>query len=226
MPYKPHEMLLEYLDPPTDPDEAGPVLDLACGTGRSGLKLAQRGIPVVLADRSTVALEGIRQHLSQLKLHARTWQVDLEQAAVNPLEGQVFSAIICFRYLHRPLFPNLLKAVEPGGLIIYETFTTDNRRFGRPTNPDFLLKPNELKTWFHHWELIHYYEDGHNELYNITKDISEKTDLTRKKSRDYQDKERKLLNQIISWLTQTTPGWNPAYPADRATGKKLTAPRL
>ena len=158
MPYKTHEILLEYLDSPTNPDEAGPVLDLACGTGRSGLKLARRGITVIFADRSDIALDGIRQHIADNKLPARTWQIDLEQAGVNPFAGQIFSAIICFRYLHRPLFPDILKAVEPGGLIIYETFTNINRRFGRPNNPDFLLKPSELKTWLHNWELLHYYE--------------------------------------------------------------------
>ena len=158
MPYKSQEQLLEYLDTPAKPDEARPVLDLACGTGRTGLKLARRGIPVIFADRSDIALDDIRQHISENRLPARTWQVDLEQAGVNPFADQVFSAIICFRYLHRPLFPDLLKAVEPGGLIIYETFTNVNHRFGRPTNPDFLLKPNELKTWFHNWEVLHYYE--------------------------------------------------------------------
>ena len=158
MPYKSHQILLEYLDSPTKPDRNKPVLDLACGTGRSGLKLAQRGIPVIFADRSNSVLEGIRNLLSEYRLPARTWRVDLEQAGINPFAGQFFSAIICFRYLHRPLFPYLLKAVEPGGLVIYETFTTVNQRFGRPNNPDFLLKPNELKTWFDNWELLHYYE--------------------------------------------------------------------
>ena len=158
MTYKSHETLLEYLDSPTIPDEAGPVLDLACGTGRTGLKLARRGIPVIFADRSDIVLDGIRQHIFENRLPARTWQVDLEQAGVNPFAGQVFSAITCFRYLHRPLFPDLLKAVEPGGLIVYETFTIINRRFGRPNNPDFLLEPDELKTWFDNWEVLHYYE--------------------------------------------------------------------
>jgi tellurite methyltransferase len=158
MPYKPHEILLEYLDSPPNPDEARPVLDLACGTGRSGLLLAQRDIPVVFADRSTTALDGIRQHLSKHRLPGPTWQVDLELEGMNPLAGQVFSAVICFRYLHRPLFPHLRKAVEPDGLVIYETFTVDNLRFGRPGNPDFLLKPGELKTCFQGWDVIHYYE--------------------------------------------------------------------
>jgi SAM-dependent methyltransferase len=158
MPYRSHELLLEYLDSPSNTVEARPVLDLACGTGRSGLLLAQRGFPVVFADRSTTALDGIRQHLSENRLPGRTWQVDLELGGMNPFVGQVFSAVVCCRYLHRPLFPYLLKAVEPDGLVIYETFTVDNRRFGRPGNPDFLLKPGELKTCFRGWEIIHYYE--------------------------------------------------------------------
>jgi tellurite methyltransferase len=158
MPYKSHELLLEYLDSAPNPDEARPVLDLACGAGRSGLTLAQRDIPVVFADRSITALEGIRQHLSEHRLPGRTWQVNLELAGINPFLGQVFSAVVCFSYLHRPLFPCLLKAVEPDGLVIYETFTVDNLRFGRPGNPDFLLKPGELKTHFQGWDVIHYYE--------------------------------------------------------------------
>jgi tellurite methyltransferase len=158
MPYKSHELLLEYLDLPSNPVESRPVLDLACGAGRSGLLLAQRDIPVVFADRSATALDGIKQHLSENRLPGRTWQVNLELAGINPFLGQVFSAVVCFRYLHRPLFPCLLKAVKPDGLVIYETFTVDNLRFGRPGNPDFLLKPGELKTCFQGWAVIHYYE--------------------------------------------------------------------
>ena len=156
MSYKSHEALLSYLGSATK--RALPVLDLACGTGRSGLGLAQRKIPVVFADRSSTALEGIRQQLSDNNLPGHIWQIDLEQADINPFAGQAFSAAICFRYLHRPLFPHLLNAVKPDGLVIYETFTTENRRFGRPNNPDFLLKAGELKSLFPDWEIIHYYE--------------------------------------------------------------------
>ncbi len=154
--YKSHEALLGYLGSATK--LAYPVLDLACGTGRNGLSLARRKIPVLFADRSSNALEGIRQQLSDYSLPGHIWQVDLEQADINPFADQTFSAAICFRYLHRPLFPHLLNAVEPDGLIIYETFTTENRCFGRPNNPDFLLKAGELKSLFPDWEIIHYYE--------------------------------------------------------------------
>lgn len=156
MSYKSHEALLDYLGSATK--RTFPVLDLACGMGRSGLSLAQRKIPVVFADRSSTALEGIRQQLSDNNLPGRVWQIDLEQANINPFAGQAFSAAICFRYLHRPLFPHLLNAVEPDGLVVYETFTTENLRFGRPNNPDFLLKAGELKSLFPDWEVIHYYE--------------------------------------------------------------------
>ena len=70
----------------------------------------------------------------------------------------MFSAIIVFRYLHRPLFRALRNAVTPGGLVIYETFTTANREFGRPRSKDFLLLPGELKSLFQDWEIIHEFE--------------------------------------------------------------------
>jgi SAM-dependent methyltransferase len=137
-----HEILgLAYLDCVPEQDRA--VLDLACGSGRSGLQLTQRGMPVVFADRSANALNGIKNQLQSNGQPGRIWQVDLEQTGINPLANRLFSAVICFRYLHRPLIPALLKAIEPGGLVIYETFTSDNRRFGRPNNPDFLLNPGD-----------------------------------------------------------------------------------
>lgn len=148
----------DHLKLVTGMDRSSAVLDLACGEGRNGLVLAQKGVEVVFADRSSSALEVVKRCLAEQQLPGREWQVDLEQPDTNPFLGQSFSAIICFRYLHRPLFPALLNAVTPGGLVIYETFTTENRRFGRPHNSDFLLQPGELKTLFNDWELIHYFE--------------------------------------------------------------------
>ncbi len=158
MPYKPQKLLLNNLDLLSKLDRSLPVLDLACGTGQNGLALAETGIPVVFADNSATALEVVEQRLVEDKLPGRIWLVDLEQAGTNPLAGKNFSAIICFRYLHRPLFPALLRAVKPGGLVVYETFTIVNRRFGRPDNENFLLQANELKTIFRSWELIYDFE--------------------------------------------------------------------
>jgi len=151
-------LLLDHLDLLTKLDHSLPVLDLACGTGRNGLMLAEHGIPVVFADRSASALKTIEQRLTEDNLPGRIWQIDLEQPEATPFSNNQFSAIIGFRYLHRPLFPALRKAIIPGGLIIYQTFTIENRKLGRPNNPDFLLQPNELKTIFQGWEMIHYFE--------------------------------------------------------------------
>lgn len=154
----PASLLLDHMELLIKLDRSNPVLDLACGSGRNGLALAAHGIPVVFADKSADLLLGIEQNLAKNDFQGRIWQVDLEQPGGNPFAGQHFSAIIVFRYLHRPLFPALKNAVMPGGLVIYETFTVENRRFGRPNNPDFLLKHNELKEEFQGWEIITHFE--------------------------------------------------------------------
>jgi tellurite methyltransferase len=158
MSLEPQKLLQDHVELLESLPTSQPVLDLACGNGRNGLLLAQKGVPVVFADRSIQALEDIKQQLETSKLPGRTWHIDLEQKDTNPFDGQSYSAIIGFRYLHRPLFPALMRAVMPGGVVIYETFTTANRKFGRPNNPDFLLKAGELRNIFKDWEIISYYE--------------------------------------------------------------------
>jgi len=136
----------------------GSILDLACGQGRNGLFLANKGLSVTFADRSETSLEQVSSALSSIKSTSHTWLIDLEVPDPNPFEGYVFSAALVFRYLHRPLIPKLINAITPGGIIIYETFTLENRQFGRPNNPDFLLEAGELGDWFKGWETLHYFE--------------------------------------------------------------------
>lgn len=135
----------------------GPVLDLACGSGRNGLYLAQQGIPVVFADIRAQALDEVAAALGDASA-ARLWQVDFEQGGTNPLAGEQFGAILVFRYLHRPLMPAIANAVAPGGLVVYETFTVEQARHGRPRNPDYLLRHEELPESFRGWQLLHYFE--------------------------------------------------------------------
>jgi hypothetical protein len=71
-------------------------------------------------------------------------EIDLEADSIWPFPGQTFAAIIVTNYLHRPLLPYLGDALLPGGMLIYETFALGNERFGRPSNPHFLLRPGEL----------------------------------------------------------------------------------
>ena len=61
-----------------------------------------------------------------------------------PLAGRRFAAVVVVNYLHRPLFQYLVAAVAPGGMLLYDTFAMGNEAFGRPSNPDFLLRPGEL----------------------------------------------------------------------------------
>jgi SAM-dependent methyltransferase len=143
--------------------DSSPALDLACGTGRNGLFLLASDIPVVFADRDSQALQQIRQHLTaqpgerQREL-ARFWEVDLEIPDSRPLDGETFGAILVFRYLHRPLLAEIKDAVIPGGLVIYETFTVEQARIGRPRNPDFLLRLGELRDCFREWNILHDFE--------------------------------------------------------------------
>lgn len=115
----------------------GTVLDVAAGGGRHALLLAARGHPVLAVDRDVTALA------AQAHAGLQILQADLERAPW-PLPGRTFAAVIVVDYLWRPLLPVLVASVAPGGVLMYETFAVGQQRFGRPTNPDFLLGPGEL----------------------------------------------------------------------------------
>lgn len=118
---------------------AGPVLDLACGAGRHVRLFLDLGHPVVAVDRDLSGLSDLdpRAQLERI-------EVDLEDGQPFPLAGRLFAGVVVTNYLSRPLLPALIAAVAEGGLLIYETFALGNERFGRPSNPDYLLRPGEL----------------------------------------------------------------------------------
>ena len=116
----------------------GRVLDVACGRGRHAKWLAMLGHPVEAVDRDESALDALAGVAG-----ISTRRADLENGRW-PYASDQFAAVVVVNYLHRPLFEHLLAAVAPGGLLIYETFAAGNERYGRPTNPDFLLQPGEL----------------------------------------------------------------------------------
>jgi SAM-dependent methyltransferase len=117
----------------------GVVLDVACGSGRHALFLAERGWRVHAVDRDAAALGQVGQVGG-----ITTECIDLESG--NPTLGEgLYDAVIVFNYLHRPLMPAILNAVRPGGgVLIYETFTVGQAERGHPRNPDFLLREGEL----------------------------------------------------------------------------------
>lgn len=116
----------------------GRVLDVACGAGRHSRLLAQLGFRVDAVDRDPALLE-----LLAAVPGITTKCADIE-GGPWPYAGETFDGVVVVNYLHRPLFPHLLSAVAPGGVLIYETFAAGNERYGRPANPDHLLRPGEL----------------------------------------------------------------------------------
>ncbi|OGA54925.1 MAG: SAM-dependent methyltransferase [Betaproteobacteria bacterium RIFCSPLOWO2_12_FULL_62_13] len=131
----------------------GRVLDVACGGGRHSRWLAARGHPVDAIDRDPAVLAGLEATPGVTIRCA-----DIESGSW-PYAGQAFAGIVVINYLHRPLFPHLLAALAPGGVLIYETFAVGNERYGRPAKPDFLLKPGELLEVVHGRLRVLAYED-------------------------------------------------------------------
>jgi len=115
------------------------VLDLAAGGGRHAAILRARGCRVLAVDRDIAAMEARFAGDGGIEIRA----LDLEDSGPWRLGGG-FAGIVVTNYLYRPLFDPMIAAIAPGGALLYETFMLGNERFGRPSNPDFLLRPGEL----------------------------------------------------------------------------------
>jgi len=157
-PPEPDRLLRDHLSLFTVDLKDIPLIDLACGDGHNGLFLASKGFSVILADRSEDSLKQAGESASFLGVTAALRQIDLEKQDTNPFANDIFSAVIVFRYLHRFLIPHIKNSLRKRGLLLYETFTTEQAQFGRPKNPEHLLKPGELFLWFQEWEIIHAFE--------------------------------------------------------------------
>jgi SAM-dependent methyltransferase len=114
----------------------GLVLDVAAGAGRHARWLARLGFEVEAVDRDASLFADPPRNVKVV-------EADIE-GGPWPFEGRLFDGIVVTNYLHRPLIPLLAASLEPGGLLVYETFARGNERFGKPSNPDFLLAPGEL----------------------------------------------------------------------------------
>jgi SAM-dependent methyltransferase len=112
------------------------VLDVAAGGGRHSRFFADRGHRVMALDRDTSRLSA--------QPGIEIVEADIEDGSPWPLPGRTFGAVVVTNFLHRPLFPTLLDALAPGGVLLYETFMAGNERFGEPSRPAFLLKDGEL----------------------------------------------------------------------------------
>jgi rhodanese-related sulfurtransferase len=119
------------------------TLDVACGRGRHALVLASAGSLVRAVDRDAARVEALRSVARRLRLPVMAEVLDLEAPGVSLGEDE-HELVLVFNYLHRPLFPALVRALVPGGVLLYETFTAEHARVGRPSRPEHLLEPGEL----------------------------------------------------------------------------------
>lgn len=144
----------------------GKVLDVAAGEGRHALHMASQGYDVIGLDRdehklATLTRKAQEHHIRNLS----TWNADLERDPETPfsLGNQEYDGILVFFYLFRPLFPSLLQALKPGGVLIYETFLIDNHeRYQHPRRKEFCLEHNELLDLTHPLRVLHYQEGPHS----------------------------------------------------------------
>jgi SAM-dependent methyltransferase len=149
----------------------GAALDLAGGAGRNAVWLAQRGWRVKLIDISDVALKMAREKFemvkktssSQAKTAAvrkgslKTEIVDLN--SITHLGTEEYELLVVFYFLRRELFPAITRALKPGGTLIYRTYTIDRMKVpGGPSDPRYLLQPNELLHAFSGLRVLHYRE--------------------------------------------------------------------
>lgn len=125
---------------------AGLVLDVAAGSGRHARALAARGYKVIAADLDVTGLTDLDGEVIAADLENGTW----------PFAQRRFDAIVVTNYLHRPHFPHYTASLNPGGVLLIETFGQGNENFGRPRNPAFLLAPGELLAAFASLSVVAY----------------------------------------------------------------------
>lgn len=144
----------------------GRMLDVAAGRGRNALYLLSQGSQVEAIDRDAEALAELQAAATARHLTGLTTRVlDLETDPDRPpsLGLACYDAVVVSYYLHRPLFPSLIDALKPNGLLLYETFTLDNYFHHRhPRRREFCLAPNELLRLTSPLRVLHYDEGEHD----------------------------------------------------------------
>jgi tellurite methyltransferase len=135
---------------------AGQALDLAMGAGRNAIYLAKEGFQVEGIDISAEAVEKAMALAESESVKISTLVADLENG--YKLTPMAYDVIVCFYYLHRPLIAEIKEGLKPGGVVVYETYNADQAEWGRPKNPEHLLKHNELLNMFCDYRILRYRE--------------------------------------------------------------------
>ncbi len=142
----------------------GRCLDLAAGRGRNALFMARQGYSVDGLDWSFEGLAALRSRASGSDLPLNLVAADL---ASFPLPEERYNVLLCFRYLQRDLWPDMARALKPGGALVMETFTIERVK-SRPNFPaDYCLKPGELGAAFPDLRVEIYREEPGQETASI-----------------------------------------------------------
>ncbi len=156
----PAAWLRDHLDEIRSASAAGSVIDLACGRGRNALFLAQAGVSVVGLDRNPDPLRELEVCARRLDVPVAAVRCDLETEHGIPVAAGSCGAILVFRFLFRPLAPAIERALRPGGILLYETFSLAHRETGRgPRKREFYLEADELVSLFPGLDVLSY-RDG------------------------------------------------------------------
>jgi SAM-dependent methyltransferase len=134
---------------------SGKALDIAMGAGQNALFLASLGCDVIGVDYSASA---VSLALEQAKKQGGRLTALKADILKYNIKEDCFDIILNFYFLERSLIPKIKKGLKKNGLVIFETYTADQARFGHPKNPDYLLKPNELLSFFLDFFIIYYHE--------------------------------------------------------------------
>lgn len=151
----------------------GRAFDVAMGKGLNAVFLAKIGYEVEGVDISAEAVSDALEEARKAEVTIRAEVADLEGEYV--IKKGAYDVIICFRYLQRSLIPQIKNGLRKGGMVVYETFTIDQARFGRPKNPDYLLKHNELLDMFRDFRCLLYQEGILENRRAVARIIAEKT---------------------------------------------------
>ena len=172
MNHEPSPFLMEHMDLLPK----GRALDVAMGRGRNAVFLAGMGFETEGIDISPDAVNDALNLAAAAGVPVRALIADLEKGYL--FEKDAYDLIVCFNYLHRPLFQTMKDALRVGGMVVYETFIVDQARFGKPRNPAHLLKHNELLRLFREFRCLRYREGIIGEKNAIAGIIAQKTGKT------------------------------------------------
>ena len=154
-----HDHILEparFLEENLEILPRGRALDVAMGSGRNAIYLAKMGFEVEGIDISSEAVRNALERARSVGVSLKARVADLE--ADYLIERGAYDVILCFNYLQRSLIPRIKEGLRVGGMVVYETFIVDQAQFGKPRNPNYLLKHNELLEMFRDFRCLRYRE--------------------------------------------------------------------